>query len=231
MKITYPPLPLAGEGTGEGGRLGFTPHLNPLPLSGARRVFWVYFLTILKKWISAFGIGPFPVINATVNDSGLQNLHEIFMPDPVSWMPHTLGWYVVFGLILLVAGWWVYGRLRRFRKNRYRRLALAELAVIQEELQQPERRAKTLAEIPTLLKRTALSAFPRSDVASLTGEKWLAFLDKTMGGKDFTEGEGQLLPDLAYAPVQRAAQLTDEQIDNIFHLIRRWIKGHVAFHT
>jgi hypothetical protein len=98
-------------------------------------------------------------------------------------------------------------------------------------LQQPERRAQALSEIPVLLKRTALSAFPRSEVASLSSEKWLAFLDKTMGGKDFTEGEGWLLAELAYAPVQRAAQLTDEQIGILFHLVRRWIKGHVAVHT
>ena len=82
----------------------------------------------------------------------------------------TVGWYAVFGLLAVVTGWWVYGRLRRFRKNRYRRFALAELAVIEQEIQQPGKRAKALAEIPVLLKRTALAAFPRSDVAGLSGE-------------------------------------------------------------
>jgi len=143
-------------------------------------------------------------------------------------MPQTIGWYVVFGMILFIAGWWVYGRLRRFRKNRYRRLALAELAVIKRELQQPEKRVKALAEIPVLLKGTALSAFPRSEVAALSGKNWLSFLDKTMGGKDFTEGEGRLLPELAYAPVQRIAQLSDERIGNLLQLVRRWIKRHVT---
>ena len=90
---------------------------------------------------------------------------------------------------LLQAGGFT-GSLRRFRKNRYRRLALEELAVIEQELQQPERRAKALAEIPVLLKWTALAAFPRSEVAGLSGEKWLAFLDKTIGGKRFHGGRG-----------------------------------------
>jgi len=47
-----------------------------------------------------------------------------------------------------------------------------------------------LGEIPALLKWTALEAFPQSDVAGLSGEPWLAFLDKTIGGKNFTDGEG-----------------------------------------
>jgi len=166
---------------------------------------------------------------AEVSNSGLEKLHEILSPDPVSWMPQTVGWYVVLGLILLVTGYWVYGRLRRFQKNRYRRLALAELAVIEGELQRPERRAKALADIPVLLKWTALSAFPRSDVAELSGDEWLSFLDHTMGAKNFTEGEGRLLPELAYAPALGIANLSDEKIGSLLQLTRRWIKVHVNF--
>jgi hypothetical protein len=163
-----------------------------------------------------------------VSTSGLEKLHEILLPEPVIWMPRTMGWYLVFGLILLAAGWWVFGRLRRFRANRYRRLALAEIKVIERELQEPEKRAKTLAEIPVLLKRTALSAFPRSDVADLSGEKWLAFLDKTMGGREFREGEGRLLPELAYAPGARTSKLPDDTIGRLLQLVRLWVKKHIA---
>ena len=163
-------------------------------------------------------------------NADLEKLHEIVLPEPVSWMPQTIGWYVVFGLVLLLAGRWIYSRFRRFRANRYRRLALAELAHIEQELQRPEKRAEGLAKIPVLLKWTALSGFKRSEVASLNGEQWLAFLDKTMGGKDFTEGEGRLLPQLAYAPAGRIAQLPDESIGKLLQLVRGWIKRHVIVH-
>jgi len=163
---------------------------------------------------------------AAANVHGLEKLHEILLPDPVSWMPQTIGWYAVFGLIVVIMGWWVYGRFRRFRKNRYRRLALAELGVIERELHQPEKRTRALAEIPVLVKRTALAAFPRSEVAGLSGEKWFAFLDKTLGEKGFTGNVGRLLPELAYAPGPRISKLPDEKIGKLIQLIRQWTQAH-----
>ncbi len=163
---------------------------------------------------------------AAANVPGLEKLHEILLPEPVSWMPQTLGWYVAFGLIAGIIGWWAYGNFQRFRENRYRRFAFAELEVIGRELQQPEKRVRALVEIPLLLKRTALAAFPRSDVAGLSGEKWLAFLDKTMGGKDFKENEGRMLPELTYAPAHRIAKIPDEVIGKLLQLVRRWIQVH-----
>jgi hypothetical protein len=165
---------------------------------------------------------------ADISVSGLENLHEIVLPDPVSWMPQTIGWYVVFGIILLVIGWWGYSRLCRFRANRYRRLALAELAVLEQDLRRPEKRGKALAEIPVLLKGTALSAFPRIDVASLSGDKWLAFLDQSMRGRGFTEGEGRLLTELAYAPSTKISNLPDGTISKLLQLVHLWIKRHVV---
>jgi len=176
------------------------------------------------KGISEFQYGNYFMAAAEI--SGLEKLHEIVLPDPVSWMPQTVGWYVVLGLIGILIAWWFYGRFRRYRENRYRRFALSELAVIEQDLQRPEKRARALAEIPVLLKRTALAAFPRSDVAGLSGEKWLAFLDKTMGGKDFTEDEGRLLPELAYAPVPRISMVPDEAAGKLLQIVRHWIKAH-----
>jgi hypothetical protein len=163
-----------------------------------------------------------------ISSSALENLREIFLPGPVSWMPQTIGWYVVFGIVLLLAGWRVYRSFRRLRANRYRRFALEELEVIEKELQQPEKRANALAEIPVLVKRTVLSAFPRTDVAGLSGETWLAFLDKTMGGREFRKGEGRLLPELAYASGARIASLPDERISELLQIVRLWIRRHVV---
>jgi len=156
----------------------------------------------------------------------LQGLHEIHLPDPVSWLPQTVGWYVGLGIVLLALGWWGYVRRRRFAADRYRRLALAELADLTRELLTSGQRVQVLRRLPVLMKRTALSAFPRAEVASLTGARWLAFLDRTMGGTEFTEGAGQLLGELAYAPTSCVEQLPDECVAGLLRAVRRWIMGH-----
>lgn len=165
---------------------------------------------------------------AGVSPPGLEKLHEIALPAPVSWMPHTIGWYAIFGLIFLAVGGWGYRRLRRFLGNRYRRLALAELAVIEGDLARPGKRAGALAALSVLIRRTALTAFPRSEVAALSGERWLVFLDRTMDGKGFAEGEGRLLSELPYAPASRLEALPEAAIGELLRLARCWITTHAA---
>jgi hypothetical protein len=143
-------------------------------------------------------------------------------------MPQTIGWYMVLGLILLAAGRLAYWLLRRRWRNRYRRSALAELDLIEHDLQRQDRRAQALAAIPVLLKRTALSAYPRATVASLAGDAWLSFLDHTMGATAFADGEGRVLCELAYAPGLRLAQVPEESIRGVLRLARRWISDHKA---
>lgn len=180
---------------------------------------------------TAFG-SPVPanavIAAAGISGKGLEKLHEIVLPMPVTWMPRTAGWYVILGLVLVAAAWWCSIRVRRYMGNRYRRLALEGLSAIERDLARPGKRARALAEIPALLKRTALSAFPRAEVAELSGEGWLVFLDRTMGAKGFTEGEGRVLSELAYAPSSRLERLPDQTIAGLLHLARRWIENHAS---
>jgi hypothetical protein len=161
----------------------------------------------------------------------LQGLHEILLPDPVSWLPQTAGWYLLLGMALLALVWWGCGRLRHFTANRYRRLALAELAALEQQIQAPGRRAQVLPRVPVLLKRTALSAFPRVEVAGLSGREWLTFLDRTLGGTGFTQGPGRLLRDLAYLPPSRVEELSQDTVSDLLELARGWIQGHVRPHS
>ena len=74
------------------------------------------------------------------------------------------------------------------------------------------------------MRRTALAAFPREPVAPLAGPAWLAFLDRSYGGKEFSQGAGRLL---VSAPYQRRSPDRD-QIEALAGLVRRWIRGHHA---
>ena len=72
--------------------------------------------------------------------------------------------------------------------------------MLEHALEKDESRPAAVAEIPVLVKGIALAFGPRSEVASLTGDAWLQFLDRSYGGSGFTEGPGRLLPTIAYRP-------------------------------
>lgn len=159
----------------------------------------------------------------------LEHLHDIVLPEPISWVPQTVGWWVALILLGLLLGWVGYATYNRWQANRYRRLALNQLRQIEAELGTPDRRVTALLELPGLMKQTVLACWKRSDVASLTGEGWLRFLDESYCGKGFSQGPGRLLPTLAYSPPSTFHQLSDigsDDVNGLIVLIREWIQHH-----
>ncbi|MEN8165633.1 MAG: DUF4381 domain-containing protein [Acidobacteriota bacterium] len=147
----------------------------------------------------------------------MTNLVQPSAPEAVPWWPPAPGWYVLAGLVLIALGWLVLKVFRRWRADAYRRAALRLVRVVEQ--------SGSTAELPALLKRTALSTYPRSDVASLSGEAWLAFLDGTLGTTDFSSGPGRPLVDLAFA-AGGGSSLSEGERKELVALAKRWIKGH-----
>ncbi|MEM7074611.1 MAG: DUF4381 domain-containing protein [Pseudomonadota bacterium] len=129
-------------------------------------------------------------------------------PPPVSMLPQTGGWVVlavIAGMLVL----WVVWRWRvRYLANAYRRAALDGL---QDAGSNPD-------EVARLLRRTALAAFSRKEVASLSGATWLDFLDRTGGGTSFSKGAGLAVADAPYRPDGTPAEgLEDIAADWVRH--------------
>jgi hypothetical protein len=159
------------------------------------------------------------------NAASLDRLHDIIVPTPVPWWPPAPGWYWVmaFAFIVLVAV--LFTGFIRWQRNRYRREALAELARQEAGLQNSELRAPALLALSELLKRTALTVFPREQVATLTGPKWFEFLDLTAKGASFRDPLGALLENAIYDP--RTADTLDlQKLHCLVEGIRHWIKYH-----
>ncbi len=119
----------------------------------------------------------------TDDPADLSHLADIMVPPPVSWWPPAPGWWILGGTLVGVLAILAWSAILRYRRNAYRHAALAELAAI-GPVEGPEQAAAVSA----ILKRVALLAYPRSDVASLTGSAWLAFLDHAASTTDFTRG-------------------------------------------
>lgn len=158
-----------------------------------------------------------------MNDPGsLQNLNDIVVPGPVAWWPLAPGWYLLLavllaGLMVLAVRWWL-----RWRRNRYRRQALAELASIRDL---PG--AQGFVQIPALLKRTALSVWPREEVASLTGASWHRFLDDSARMNRFSGQLGEQLDQLAYSRGNESLP-SAEELEQVFDAAGFWLKNHGA---
>lgn len=154
----------------------------------------------------------------------LEALRDIRMPEPVSHAPQTYGWWILAVVVLVGAVFVARAAHRHWRAQAYRRRARALHAELAARAAHAGTRAEALAALPGLLKRTALQAWPRAEVASLSDEAWLAFLDRTYPGQAFERGPGRVLPTLAYG----LAELTDADVEGVLAATGAWIGGHRA---
>ena len=136
----------------------------------------------------------------------LSNLKDIVVPPEVPLWPPAPGWWIL-GVGCIAAGAILIAvAVARYRRNAYRRQALLELERVEA------------CDISAVLKRAALVAWPRAEVASLTGETWRAFLDRTARTDAFTRGAGRDLEALAFGGPGDAS--------GVLAAARSWIRRH-----
>ncbi len=144
----------------------------------------------------------------SADPASLDALRDIVVPPPVPWWPLAPGWWVLLAAILVSVALLGRRALRRRRDSGYRRAALAQL-----------REARSPADINTILKRAALAAYPRTDVARLAGPAWSNWLRET-GGADLDEGVAQALAVSSF----RREDAGDLAAASEF--AQRWIRRH-----
>jgi hypothetical protein len=133
-----------------------------------------------------------PIVPAIEVD--LSGLRDIHIPIEPHWWPLPLGWWLVIGafictlFILFCAFLYWYTRPKQY--------ALRELKSLYIQEKNPILFAR---KISLLLKRIALLNYPRTEVATLTDERWVLFL-KEHTGLSFSEGQLNLLALATYMP-------------------------------
>lgn len=158
-----------------------------------------------------------------VDPASLVGLHDIVVPAPIApWWPLAPGWYLLAGLLVVLFVWVLWRVRKRRRAKRYRIEAVAQLRALRRERADPD---KQVAQILVLLKRTALGAYPRIDVAALQGAAWWRFLDESGGKPRFAEGLGAFAERLAYA--QQGDETTSARdLKRLYRAAEQWIKRH-----
>ena len=145
-------------------------------------------------------------------------LKDIHLPEAIGWWPPAIGWWLLAVLIPLSIAflYWLHKRLTRRTAIK---TAKNNLAAIKSNPALDN--SKKLHELSMLIRRVAISVNPRTEVASLTGRQWLAFLDSSVKGSPFSEGCGQLLTDAPY----RNTSPGELEITQLISLCEDWLKA------
>ena len=146
--------------------------------------------------------------------ASLDRLHDIVIPPPVPWWPPAPGWYILAAILLVVLFVFALRFRRRRRATAYRRDALRELESASD--------ATTIA---SLLRRTALVEYPRSEIARLTGNAWVDWLAARSPEPVVPTIRAQLVTG-AYSPAAPDNDLTALRI-----WVGRWISAHHSVPT
>ncbi len=145
----------------------------------------------------------------------MAQMHAIEVPEPVAFSPETIGWYVLGVWLLVSLIIVVIDRVMTYRRNRYRREALAAITQIESELPATEQAAA----VATILKRAALTAYGRQ-VADLHGKHLADFFRQSAPAIGSLHDHADELASMAYVRQPDMAPL--------YAAARLWITRHVV---
>lgn len=145
-------------------------------------------------------------------------LREIHLPDPISWWPPAIGWWLLLALVIATA---------ILLPILYRRLTYTPInKVINKSFQDIVARYKDdndafsfISQTSRFLRQIAMTYYGRDEVAQLTGDKWMALLNNLSKSPWFTD---EVQQNLLNAPYQKIMQIDPELVISV---VQNWLAG------
>lgn len=125
-------------------------------------------------------------------------LRDLHLPEAIGWWPLAPAWWVLIVIAMIALGFLLRAWLRARAHSAARRYALRQLDVIVQQYDEHKDPITFGASLSELLRRTMLAYAPRQDVAGLTGDEWLRWLDKGLAQPVFSSGPGRQILELPY---------------------------------
>lgn len=138
-------------------------------------------------------------------------LDGLYEPPPVPFTFEAVGWSILAGVIGVILLVWCMISIYKYIKNRYRREAVAKVRQLESD---PNG-------VLVILKQVAIYKYGREEVASLSGVKWLQFLDKTGSDVQFSK-EATSICNMLYA--QESVEIATARF--ISQNTIKWIQSH-----
>ncbi|MCD6045930.1 MAG: hypothetical protein K0R48_1093 [Gammaproteobacteria bacterium] len=159
-------------------------------------------------------------MNTDITTQLLSQLRDIHSPSTLSWWPLPPGWLAV-ALLALTALLWVGYCYRPSRKRIERRNSILQhLNRLKSDLILEEQYPLIYQDLSTLLRRIALMTHERGDVAHLTGDDWLNFLDAQCQTQLFSRDIGRLLLSAPYFPGNKSVANPEP----LLKVTEEWVK-------
>jgi hypothetical protein len=136
-------------------------------------------------------------------------IRDLHLPEAIGWWPLAPGWWIVIALVAI--GMFVL--LRRgyhsYAGGAARRQALRQLEAYSKDYLKHGNGVTFGTQLSELVRRTMLAYAPRSEVAGLTGEEWLAWLDHDLDRSHFATGDGRPLIEWPYRDPESSFDKSD----------------------
>jgi len=153
-------------------------------------------------------------------------LRGLHLPEPVGWWPLAPGWWLLIAVLVVASALLIRTWLQRRARSAARRRALRQLEESRSAYAYHGNPVTLGAEVSELLRRTMLAYAPRAEVAGLTGDAWLAWLDRDLDEPRFRDGPGRKLLELPYRNPETVAE--DEDIDGMLAAVRQRLQTPVG---
>jgi hypothetical protein len=125
-------------------------------------------------------------------------LRDLHLPEVISWWPLAPGWWLVIAIVVAGLGYSIRLYLRKYARGAARRHALRQFNALTAEFEQHHDAVAFTSHLSELLRRTMLAYAPRNEVAGLTGDAWLRWLDRDLDQARFQSEAGRKLLELPY---------------------------------
>ncbi len=136
-------------------------------------------------------------------------LRDLHLPDPVGWWPPAPGWWLLAALVVAALAFFGRRWLRERARARARRHALRQLDRYVDDYARHGNAVTLGVDLSELVRRTMLAYAPRGEVAGLTGEAWLEWLDRDLDRPVFRQGQGRPLVEWPYRDPTTAVDASD----------------------
>lgn len=125
-------------------------------------------------------------------------LRDLHLPEAIGWWPLAPGWWVLIALAVALLFVLLRLYLRTRARGAARRHALRQLDQLTADFEQHRNAVTFSSDVSELLRRTMLAYAPRQEVAGLTGDAWLEWLDRDLDQPRFQTAAGKKLLEMPY---------------------------------